>query len=83
MEFRSSNHFSQFFHVSWLNVYDIKALVSDILMPDIDSKVIGREKGLLVRVYRNGVYMVSVSISVDPSRRCLYHEVHGDDGGHS
>lgn len=41
-----------------------ETLVTDIQVPQIDPEVIGRNVSLLVRVDRDGVYVVSVCVRV-------------------
>ena len=41
MELGSCNHFCKLFHVGWLDVNNVKALVRDIQMPQVDAQVVG------------------------------------------
>jgi hypothetical protein len=39
--------------------------IADVQVPQIDSKVISGDVGFLIRVNRNGMYMIGMSIGVD------------------
>ena len=56
---------------------DTKAAVSDLQVPEVDAKVIGRQVGLTVAVDRDGVDVVGVRVSKHSSGAGLHHQVHG------
>jgi hypothetical protein len=50
MEFRSSYDFSQLFHVCWFDVYNVEALILDVQIPKINSKVVAADESLAITV---------------------------------
>jgi len=45
-----------------------EALVADVQIPEVDSQIISRDVRFLVRVDRDGVNVVGMSVRVDLSR---------------
>jgi hypothetical protein len=68
MEFRSSYNFRQLFHVCWLDVYNVEALILDVQIPKIDSKVITANESLAIAIDRNTVDVISMSICIGFAR---------------
>lgn len=64
MEFGRGNHLGQLFHVSWLDVNDVEALVLYVEVPKIDPQIVTADKSLSVAVDRDTVNVVSVCICV-------------------
>lgn len=42
-----------------------KALVADVKVPEIYPKIVGRDVGFLVRIYRDGMDVICVSVGVN------------------
>lgn len=68
VEFGGRDNLCKLLHVRGFDINDIKALVLNVEIPQIDSEVITADEGLPVAVHRNTVYMVRMSIGVRPSR---------------
>ena len=68
MELSSRDDFSQLFHIGWLDVDDIEALILDVQIPQIDAQVITANECLAIAVDRYAVDMISMCIGISPSR---------------
>lgn len=55
---------------------DTEAAVCDVQMPEVDPQVISRHVGLIVRVDRDGVDVVGVSVGKYSPGAHLHHKVH-------
>jgi hypothetical protein len=66
MKLRSSDDLSQLLHVGRLDVYDIKALVLNVEIPQIDPKIIAADEGFAITIHRNAVDVVCMRIRVRP-----------------
>ena len=53
-------------------VYRTEALIANLHVPEVYPKIVSRDVGFAIGVYRNGVYVVGVSISIDLSRNCSH-----------
>lgn len=53
VEARRCDHFGQLFHRWRLDVDNVKRLVVDPKIPEVDPEVVGRNKRLVVRVDRD------------------------------
>ena len=73
MKFGRGDDLGKLLHVSWLDVDDVEALVLDIQIPEVDSKIVTADKGLAIAVHGDAIYMVGVGIGVCSPR----------DGGHN
>ena len=73
MKFCSSYDFGQLFHISWLNINNVEALILDIQVPEIYSQVVTADKCLSITVYRDAVDMVCVRIGIGSTRNCRYN----------
>lgn len=74
MEFSSSNDLGQLFHVDWLNVDDVKALIANIKIPQVDSEIVCADVCLSIRVDADAVDVIGVSVGINLSR-------HSSDNG--
>jgi len=50
MELTGSDDFGQLLHVGRLNVHNVKGLISDLHMPEIDPKIVCRQISLAIRI---------------------------------
>ena len=50
VELGSGYDFGQLFHVCWLDVDNVEALVLDVQIPKIDSKVVAADESLAVAI---------------------------------
>lgn len=64
----SSDHLSQLFHVGRLYVDNIKALILDIKIPEVDPEIITADKCLSIAVHGYAVDVVGVGICVCSTR---------------
>lgn len=83
MEFGSSNHLRKLFHVGWLDVYNVEALVGNFQVPQIDAEIICRQIRFLIRVDRDAIDVVGMRVGKDSSWRRFHHQIHWFDAGHS
>jgi hypothetical protein len=51
MEFCSCYDFCQLFHIGWLDINDIEALVLNVQVPKIDSEVIATNERFPIAVH--------------------------------
>lgn len=72
MELCGGDDLGQFLHVSRLDVDDVKALVLDVKVPEIDAQVVTADEGLSIAVDRYAVDMVCMGV-------CIYPPGHGCD----
>lgn len=72
MELCGGDDLGQFLHVGGLDVDDIKALVLDVQVPEIDAQVITADESLSIAVDRYAVDMVCMGV-------CIYPPGHGCD----
>lgn len=75
MELCSCNDFSELLHVSWLDIDDVEALILNVKVPQVDSKIIAAYERLAVRIYRYTVNMISMRISICLSWNCSYYGI--------
>ena len=68
MKLGSSDDLGQFFHVGWLDIHNVKTLVLNIKVPEVDSEIITADEGLAIAVHGNAVDVVCMGIRVCPSR---------------
>lgn len=68
MELCRGNDLGQFFHICWLDVDYVEALVLDIKIPKVDSKIVATDEGFAVAVYRDAVDVVRMCIRIRPPR---------------
>jgi hypothetical protein len=64
MEFGSCDYFSEFLHVSGLDVNNVEALVLNVEVPKVDSQIIAADKGFPVTVHRDAVNVIGVRVGV-------------------
>lgn len=74
MEFGRGDDLRQLFHVCWLDVHDVEALVLNVQVPQVDSKIIRADEGLPIAVHRYAVDVVCMRIGIGLAR------YRGDDG---
>ena len=67
MEFSGSNDFGELFHVGRFDIDNVKALVLDIEVPKVDTKIITAYEGLSVAVDGDTVDVVCMGVGVCPS----------------
>ena len=51
---------------------DTKALVCSLQVPEVHSKIVGREVRAVITVHRDGVNVIRVCIRKNPSGHCFY-----------
>ena len=68
MEFSGSNDFGELFHVGRFDIDNVKALVLDIEVPKVDTKIITAYEGLSVTVNGDAVDVVCMGIGICPPR---------------
>lgn len=81
MELRRRYHLRQLLHVCRFDIDNVKTLIGDLQVPEVDSEIVSGEISLLIRVHRNRVYVVGVSVGEDSSGGCFNHEFHWFDAG--
>ena len=74
MKLRSSDDLCQLFHVCWLDIDNIEALVLDVEVPEIDPKVIAADEGFTITVH---------GYAVDVIRMCVCIGLPGHSSNHS
>lgn len=75
VEFSGRDDFCELFHVRGLDINDVEALVLDVEVPQIDSKIVAANEGLSVAVHRNAVYVVRMSVGVRPPGHCRHDSI--------
>ena len=68
VKFCSSDDFCKFFHICWLDIDDVEALILDIKVPKIDAQVVTTNESLAIAIDRNAVDMICVSVCVRSPR---------------
>ena len=68
MKLGSGNHLGQLLHIRRLDVDNIKALVLNVEIPQVDSQVIAADECLPVAVDGHAVDVVGVGVSICLSR---------------
>jgi hypothetical protein len=46
----SSDDLSELFHVRWFDIDNIEALVLNVEIPEVDSEIVGTDKGLAITI---------------------------------
>ena len=62
---------------------DTKALICDLQMPQVYSKVVRWHIGDLIAIHWYRVYMIRVGVGKGSSRTGFDHQVHGFKNGHA
>lgn len=75
VEFCGCDDFSQFFHVRWLNIDYIEALVLNVQVPQIYAQIITADECFSIAVYGDAVDVVGVSIGVGSTRYSGHHSI--------
>lgn len=68
MELRRGDDLGQLFHIDWLNVDNVEALIADVEIPEIYPKVVRADVCLPIGIDADAVNMVCMRIGVDLSR---------------
>lgn len=90
MELSTRYNLCQLFHINRFDVDNVKRLISYLnrypliaaystvylMMPQINAEIVGRQEGVLIRIDRNRVYMVSMRVRVHSSGACLNNQLH-------
>lgn len=75
----SGDDLGQLFHVRGLNVHDVEALVLDIQVPQVNTKVVAADECLSVAVNGYAVDVVGVGVGIGlPRHSCDYGVVVGE-----
>jgi hypothetical protein len=81
MEFGSRYHLGELFHIRWLDINNIEALVLDVKIPEIYSQVVAANESLPIAVDGDAINVIGMSIGVGPARyRCNNGVVVGEAG---
>lgn len=75
VELSRRDHLGQLFHVRRLDVDNVKALVLDVQIPQIDAQIIAADEGLPVTVHRDAVDVVGVGVGIRPPRHSGNHGI--------
>ena len=65
MELGSGDDFSELFHIDGLDVDDVEALVADVEVPEVDTKVVCADVRLAIRVDRDRVNVIGMRVCID------------------
>ena len=72
---RGRAHLLQLLHVLGLDVDNVKALVVDAQVPEVDAQIIAADVGLPIAVDGNAVDVVGVGVGIRPPRYCSDHSI--------
>src|SRR5262249_2674408 len=61
------------FHVCWLDIHNVEALILNVQIPKINSKVVAADESLAIAIDRNTVDVISMSICVGFSGYGSHH----------
>lgn len=75
VELCSRDDFRELLHVRRFDVHNVKALILDIKVPEVDPKIVAADKRLAVTVDGDAVDVVCVRVSVRPPRYSRYNSV--------
>lgn len=67
VEFGGGDDFGEFLHISGFNIDNVKALILNVKVPKVDTKVIAADEGLSVAVDGDTVDVVCMGVGVCPS----------------
>jgi hypothetical protein len=59
-----SNDLSELFHVRWFDVDNVEALVLDVEVPEVNSKIVGADEGLAIAVDGYAINVIGVGVCV-------------------
>jgi len=81
MELSGGDNFGELFHVCWLNINNVEALVLDVEIPQVDPQVVTADKRFTIAVDRYAVDVIGVRICVGlPGYGCNYGIVVSEAG---
>lgn len=75
MKFGRRDDLRQLFHISWLNVNNVEALILDVEIPEVDPQVIAADKCFSITIYRNTVNVVRMGVGISSSRDCCNNTI--------
>lgn len=64
VELSGGDNLSKLFHVRWFDIDNVEALVLNIEVPEVNSEIIGADKGLAIAVDGYTINVVGVGICV-------------------
>lgn len=73
MKFSCRDHLCQLFHICWLDVDDIEALVLDVQIPQVDTEIITTDECLPIAIDRYAIDVVRMGIGIGLSRNSCYN----------
>jgi len=68
MELGSCYNFCELFHVCWLDINNVEALILNVQVPEIDSKIVTANESLSVTIDGYAINVISVRICVRLAR---------------
>lgn len=75
MELGSSDNFRELFHICRLDIDDVKALILDVEIPQVDTQVVATYKSLSIAIDGYTVDVVGVGVCIRSSRNGGHHGV--------
>ena len=74
MQVQGRARLRELLHICGLHVNDVKSLVGDVQVPEVDTQVVGGDEGLLIAAQRNAVHVIGVRIGIfPPAARRQHH----------
>ena len=70
MEFGGGDDFSEFLHISRLDVHDVEALILNIEVPQVYAEIIAADESLSIRIDGYAVDVIGMGICIIPTRYC-------------
>jgi hypothetical protein len=75
VKFRRCDDFSKLFHIDWLDVDYVEALITDVEIPKINSKIVCADVCLSIGIDTDAVDMIGVCVCIDLSRYCSHNGI--------